>query len=81
MMEKQSSAPPTAGMMHTVRFSKTAGKPILHVLWIDPAKNIILQKAIKANRVMTIHQRPVGAKNDAEFQKDCQWLKQDTPGV
>lgn len=53
--------------MDTVRFSKiveTAGKPSVHVLWIDPAKDTILQKAIKANRVMTIHQRPAGTITD-----------------
>lgn len=55
------------GMMDTVRFSKiveTIGKPGVHVLWMDPAKDTILQKAIKANRVMTIHQRPAGTKTD-----------------
>jgi len=46
-----------------------------------PREEHYFQKAIKANRVMTIHQWPVGAKNDAECQKDRQWLKQDTPGV
>src|SRR4029077_12079301 len=54
-------------MMDTVRFSKiveTVGKPSVHVLWIDPENDTILQKAIKANRVMTIHQPPVGAKTD-----------------
>jgi hypothetical protein len=54
-------------MMDTVRFSKiveTVGKPSVHVLWIDPAKDTILQKAIKANRVMTIHQPPAGTKTD-----------------
>ena len=55
------------GMMGTVRFSKiveTIGKPSVHVLWMDPAKDTVLQKAIKANRVMTIHQRPAGTKTD-----------------
>jgi len=54
-------------MMGTVRFSKiveTAGKPIVHTLWIEPAKDSVLQNAIKANRVMTIHQRPAGTKTD-----------------
>jgi hypothetical protein len=53
--------------MDTVRFSKiveAAGKPDVHVLWIDPAKDSILQKAIKANRVMTIHQQAAGTKTD-----------------
>ena len=53
--------------MGTIRFSKiveTAGKPIVHTLWIEPAKDSVLQNAIKANRVMTIHQRPAGTKTD-----------------
>ena len=55
------------GMIGTVRFSKiveTVGKPSVHVLWIDPEKDAILQKAINSNRVMTIHQRPDGTKTD-----------------
>jgi diamine N-acetyltransferase len=54
-------------MIGTVRFSKiveTVGKPSVHVLWIDPEKDGLLQKAIKTNRVMTIHQRPDGTKTD-----------------
>jgi hypothetical protein len=53
--------------MATVRFSKiveTAGKPIVHLLWMDPAKDLVLQKAIQANRVMTVHQGQIGAKAD-----------------
>ena len=53
--------------MGAVRFSKiveTVGQPSVHVLWIDPQKDTILQKAIKANRVMTIHRRSAGAKAD-----------------
>jgi hypothetical protein len=54
-------------MMGTVRFSKiveTAGKPIVHLLWMDPAKDLVLQKAIHANRVMTVHQGQTNAKAD-----------------
>jgi len=54
-------------MMGTIRFSKivdTAGKPTVHTLWIEPGKDSVLQNAIKANRVMTIHQRPAGTKTD-----------------
>jgi hypothetical protein len=50
-----------------VRFSKlveAAGKPTVHLLWMDPAKDPVLQKAIKANRVLTVHQRPGDAKAD-----------------
>ena len=53
--------------MGTIRFSKivdTAGKPTVHTLWIEPGKDSVLQNAIKANRVMTIHQRPAGTKTD-----------------
>ena len=51
----------------TIRFQKiveTAGKPNVHLLWMDPAKDPVLQKAVKANCVMTIHQQPSGAKTD-----------------
>jgi hypothetical protein len=54
-------------MMSTVRFSKiveAAGKPVVHVLWVDPAKDAILQKAIKTNRVMTVHQPVTNTKAD-----------------
>ena len=53
--------------MRTVRFSKiveTAGKPSVHVLWMDPSKDAILQKAIHADRVMTVYQRTGDAKAD-----------------
>jgi hypothetical protein len=55
------------GMTAAVRFSKlveAAGKPSVHLLWMDPAKDIVLQKAIKANRVLTVHQRPGDTKAD-----------------
>jgi hypothetical protein len=54
-------------MMGTIRFSKiveAAGKPVAHVLWIDPEKDRILKKAVNANRVMTVHQQLTGAKAD-----------------
>ena len=55
------------GSSGTVRFSKVVeatGKPSVHLLWVDPAKDAILQKAIRTNRVMTIVQRPADAKTD-----------------
>ncbi|MBV9643065.1 MAG: hypothetical protein JO334_05800 [Verrucomicrobia bacterium] len=55
------------GTTATVRFQKiveSTGKPSVHLLWIDPAKDPILQKAVKANCVMTVHQRPSGTKTD-----------------
>jgi len=54
--------------MRTVRFSKiveSAGKPIVHTLWMDPAKDTALQKAIKTDRVMIIHQEHGGNKADS----------------
>jgi hypothetical protein len=54
-------------MMGTVRFSKiveAAGKPIVHLLWVDPAKDPVLKKAVNANRVMTVHQQVTDAKAD-----------------
>ncbi len=55
------------GMTATVRFSKlveSAGKPSVHLLWVDPAKDSVLQKAIHANRVLTVRQRPADTKAD-----------------
>jgi hypothetical protein len=54
-------------MMATVHFSKiveAAGRPVVHVLWIDPDKDPILKKAINAKRVMTVHQGLTRAKAD-----------------
>jgi hypothetical protein len=54
-------------VMGTVRFSKiveTAGKPVVHVLWVDPAKDPVLKKAINADRVMLVHQQLPKAKAD-----------------
>jgi hypothetical protein len=54
-------------MMETVRFSKiveAAGRPVVHVLWIDPDKDPILKKAINAKKVMTVHQGLTKAKAD-----------------
>jgi hypothetical protein len=47
----------------TVRFSKVleaCGKPDIHLLLIDPAKDKTLQTAIKSDRVMTLYQQSVG---------------------
>jgi|GEM_PF-1886334 len=54
-------------MSSTVRFSQiveAAGRPRLHVLWGPPASDAEFQSAIKAERVMTIHQENVGSKKD-----------------
>ena len=53
--------------MDTVRFSKiveAAGRPVVHVLWIDPDKDPILKKAINAKKVMTVHQGLTTGKAD-----------------
>jgi hypothetical protein len=47
----------------TVRFAKVleaCGKPDIHLLLIDPAKDKALQTAIKADRVMTLYQQSGG---------------------
>ena len=46
--------------MSTVRFSKVVeacGKPDIHLLLIDPAKDKTLQAAIRSDRVMTVYQQ------------------------
>jgi hypothetical protein len=53
--------------METVRFSKiveAAGRPVVHVLWVDPDKDPVLKKAINAKKVMTVHQGLTKAKAD-----------------
>jgi hypothetical protein len=53
--------------MKTVRFAEvvaSAGRPEVHLLLARPQDDEILQRAIKANRVMTIHQEVVGNKAD-----------------
>jgi hypothetical protein len=47
----------------TVRFSKVleaCGKPDIHLLLIDPARDKTLQAAIKSDRVMTLYQQSGG---------------------
>jgi hypothetical protein len=54
-------------LMSTIRFSKiveVAGKPIVHVLWVNPEKDPILKKAIEAERVMTVRQGLPNGKAD-----------------
>ena len=50
-------------LVSTVRFSKVieaCGKPDIHLLLIDPAKDKTLQAAIKSDRVMTLYQQSGG---------------------
>jgi hypothetical protein len=53
--------------MKTVRFSEvveSCGKPDTHLLLIEPAKDKILQAAIRSNRVMTVFQGSSTSKTD-----------------
>ncbi len=53
--------------MTQVRFATlvaTCGKPEAHLLWTDPAKDSGFQKAVKAQRVMTVFQSAAGSKAD-----------------
>ena len=53
--------------MKTARFSQlvdAAGKPEPYVLWVEPKQDKQFQSALKANRVLTVHQEHVGAKKD-----------------
>ena len=54
-------------MRGTVRFARiveAVGKPSIHLLWMEPAKDSVLQKAVKAYRVMTVHQHSAETKTD-----------------
>jgi hypothetical protein len=51
----------------TARFTKSVekcGKPEVHLVLIDPAKDRTLHAAVKGHRVMTIWQEAVGTKAD-----------------
>jgi hypothetical protein len=53
--------------MKTARFAavvEVAGNPQTHLLLVSPEKDKVLQAAIKAHRVMTVHQELVGNKAD-----------------
>jgi len=53
--------------MNTVRFAhvvEKGGKPEVHLLLTNPKFDRVLQRATKANRVMTIHQPSTGTKTD-----------------
>ena len=53
--------------MKTIRFGdlvRTSGRPHTLALWSGPKKNPELQKAIRARRIMTVHQENVGTKRD-----------------
>jgi cytosine deaminase len=51
----------------TARFTdvvKSAGTPKVLALWTDPRTDKDFQRAVRAHRVMTVHQTVVGAKKD-----------------
>jgi len=53
--------------MNTARFSKVverSGKPVSYTLWTDPKNDAEFQRALKAQRVMTVHQETVGSRTD-----------------
>lgn len=54
-------------MAKTARFTtvvEKAGKPKVHLALLDPKKDRALQRAIKAHRVMMVHQETVGTARD-----------------
>lgn len=53
--------------MKTARFADVvmrAGRPEPYTAWMDPKKDVAFQRAVKAGRVMTVHQANVGTKKD-----------------
>ena len=53
--------------MKTVRFSEVvskSGRPEPYTLWLAPDKDPDFQKALKAGRIMSVHQETVGSKAD-----------------
>lgn len=53
--------------MKTIRFAelvRACGRPGLTVLWGGPEGNPDFQRALKAGRVLTVHQQNVGSKAD-----------------
>jgi hypothetical protein len=53
--------------MKTVRFSEvvdTCGRPVNHLVLTTPSKDRALQAAVKASKVMTVHQPDTGSKAD-----------------
>ncbi|MGV3663460.1 MAG: hypothetical protein ACO1TE_25030 [Prosthecobacter sp.] len=51
----------------TVRFSQVVtkcGRPVVHDQWVALEKDAPLKKAVKENRVMTVHSHTVGAQKD-----------------
>lgn len=54
-------------MAKTARFKSVvqkAGQPKIHLALLEPKKDKVLQRAIKAHRVMMVHQETVGTAKD-----------------
>jgi hypothetical protein len=53
--------------MKTIRFGdlvRNSGRPRTLTVWSTPGRSPELQKAIRARRVLTVHQENVGTKRD-----------------
>jgi hypothetical protein len=53
--------------MKTARFTdlvNKAGAPEPYLLWVPPKDDRVFQRAVKENRILTIHQENVGTKKD-----------------
>lgn len=53
--------------MKTVRFTQVveaAGRPEPYTLWMEPKDDPVFQRALKAHRVLSVHQETVGTKAD-----------------
>jgi hypothetical protein len=53
--------------MQTARFAAVvarSGRPLIHLVFAAPEKDATLQSAVRAERVMTIHQEHVGTRKD-----------------
>jgi hypothetical protein len=51
----------------TARFSEVVekcGRPVIHIILMDPATDRVLQSAVKADRVMTVFQQAAGTRAD-----------------
>jgi hypothetical protein len=54
-------------MAKTIRFSalvEESGRPHIATLWVDPEKDPSFSKAIKENRVLTVHDDPASHKKE-----------------
>ena len=47
-----------------LRIVEKAGEPTLHMQWVEPEQDPVLKKAIRENRVMSVHQSNTGTTRD-----------------